>query len=240
MQSQNLIVDNAQCHLWTDALHLRQLAREARNKWDRGTYVRTCVMTAWTSLEVACQDALADNSIGYSFKKYLDEAVQKAGLPPLDWSRGAWQKARVLQELRKAYPHRYLALDNYFPEVRTADEAVETVREVMSAIYLHAKLSPPAWISYNKSHGWQTSTSFNGAFGNVVYGGASFDDPNTVRIFFVIDDEEHLTTVLPTGTDPSVQIESLKHSVKIPFNGIKAHDSGKLTHDVAVVVRGSN
>lgn len=197
-------------------------------------------MTAWTSLEVACQDALADNSIGYSFKKYLDEAVQKAGLPLLDWSRGAWQKARVLQELRKAYVHRYLALDNYFPEASTADEAVETIREAINAIYAHANIVPPAWISYDKSHGWQTSTSFSSAFAAVACDGASFDDPDTVRIFIVIDDDEHLTTVLPTGTDPSARIESLKHSVKIPFNGIKAYDKGNLTHDVVVVVRGNN
>ena len=34
-----LTVDSSQCHLWTDALHIRQLAREAPDKWDRGTYV---------------------------------------------------------------------------------------------------------------------------------------------------------------------------------------------------------
>jgi len=240
MQSSNLIVDNAQCHLWTDALHLRQLARDARNKWDRGTYVRTCVMTAWTSLEIACQDALAETNIGYSFKKNLDEAIQKAGLPPLDWSHGAWQKARVLQELRKAYVHRYLALDNYFPEARTADEAIETIRAAVQAIYTHANAFPPDWINYDRSHGWQTSTSFSGAFAAVACDGASFDDPNTVRIFIVIDGDEHLTTVLPAGSDPRARIDALKQSVKIPFNGIRAYDSGTLTHDVSVVVRGSN
>ena len=84
------IVDSTQCHLWTDALHARQLAREALNKWDRGTYVRMCVTTSWTALEVACQDALSCTDISYRFKENLDRAIAAASLPSLDWSTGTW------------------------------------------------------------------------------------------------------------------------------------------------------
>ncbi len=51
-------VDSLNYHLWTDALHGRALAREAENAWDRGTYVRWTVITAWTAFEVVCGDAL--------------------------------------------------------------------------------------------------------------------------------------------------------------------------------------
>jgi hypothetical protein len=52
------LVDTPHYHLWTDALHLRALAHHARNQWDRGTYVRSALIVAWTSLELACDDAL--------------------------------------------------------------------------------------------------------------------------------------------------------------------------------------
>jgi hypothetical protein len=53
----------------------RELARKAQDKWDRGTYVRNCVATAWIALETSCQEALSSNAIGYSFKANLDKAL---------------------------------------------------------------------------------------------------------------------------------------------------------------------
>lgn len=93
-----VLVDSTQCHLWTDALHVRQLARDTPNRWDRGTYVRLCVVLAWTALEIACQEALNTPEIGFRFKDNLDRAVADKGLPPLDWSKGIWQDVRRIQD----------------------------------------------------------------------------------------------------------------------------------------------
>ena len=79
-----LIEDN-HYHLWTDALHARQLAHQTNNKWDRGTYVRWTIITAWTVLEIACQDALEEKNISYRFKQNLDKAIAAKSLPKLNW-----------------------------------------------------------------------------------------------------------------------------------------------------------
>lgn len=94
-----LIRDN-HYHLWTDALHARELARQTNNKWDRGTYVRWAITTAWTVLEMACQDALDDKKISYSFRENIDKAITSKALPKLDWGKGIWQKVSAIQTLR--------------------------------------------------------------------------------------------------------------------------------------------
>lgn len=69
------IVENAHYHIWTDALHGRALARQAQNRWDKGTYVRWVIMTAWTAFEMACEDGLEKPGIGRSFRRNLDNAI---------------------------------------------------------------------------------------------------------------------------------------------------------------------
>ena len=91
------IIDSPHYHIWTDALHARALAHQAKNKWDRGTYVRWVVTTAWTALEIACQDALNQPSISYSFKKNLDEAIAQQNFKKIVWGSGIWQRVTALR-----------------------------------------------------------------------------------------------------------------------------------------------
>jgi len=58
-------------------------------------------MTSWIALEIACQDALGNPKISYSFKKNLNKAIEDKSLSKLDWSKGIWQQVIALQELRK-------------------------------------------------------------------------------------------------------------------------------------------
>src|SRR5438093_1319696 len=95
------LVTDHHYHLWTDALHARALAHQARNKWDRGTYVRWATTTAWTVLEVACQNALNDPKISYRFRENLDAAIAGQKLGPLDWSSGTWKAVSELHATRK-------------------------------------------------------------------------------------------------------------------------------------------
>lgn len=44
--------------LWTDALCLREMAKRAPNNYLQSMCVRNSVLCAWTTLEMACRDAL--------------------------------------------------------------------------------------------------------------------------------------------------------------------------------------
>lgn len=232
-------VDSTQCHLWTDALHLRQLAREARNKWDRGTYVRMTVTTVWTALEVAVQDALGATNIGYRFKENLDRAISDAGLPALDWSQGLWQRVRSLQELRKSFVHRFMVVADLFPEATVADDAISLVRDAIEAIFEQSGKQPPSWTALSESPGWQGAPRFGTAVASVARDGASHDDPNTTRISIVINGQEYETTVLPLDQDPTEQIDHVLTSLRVPISAIRVHRAGVLLYHYAVNMRGN-
>ena len=233
------IVDSTHCHLWTDALHVRQLAREARNKWDRGTYVRLCVNTSWTALEVACQDALNCPDIGYRFKGNLDKALASASAPPIDWSCGVWQQVRKLQERRKSYVHRFASLDDMFPAASVADEAIQIVRDAIRSIHSQASLPIPSWAGLDEAGGWQTSSNFGTAWGTAYHSGTTSEELNTVRVSVVVGNEERLATVFPAGTNALPEVERILQSVIVPINAIRVYENGELTIDFIVNMRGN-
>lgn len=234
-----VLVDSSQCHLWTDALHTRELAREARNKWDRGTYVRNCVATAWIALETSCQDALSSNAIGYSFKTNLDKAVSDLALPPINWSSGLWQRVRALQETRKSYVHRFLALSDMFPPAQVAEDAITTVRSAVVDIYGRAQKPDPDWVHIDASRGWDTVSQFGIPTISQAHFGTSFDDPNTTRVYLVIAGEEKLTSIFPPGHDARQTVEDLLRTVKVPIEGIRVYDNGVQVLDFTVAMRGN-
>jgi hypothetical protein len=57
-----------------------------------------------------------------------DKTVAAKLLPSLDWGRGIWQQVGLAQEIRKNCVDRFLSETDVFPEVETAESAIETVR----------------------------------------------------------------------------------------------------------------
>lgn len=235
-----ILVDSCQCHLWTDVLHVRQLARDSQNRWDRGTYVRLCVVSAWTALEVACQEALNSPEIGYKFKVNLDRAVSDSGLKPLDWSRGIWQDVRRIQELRKSYIHKFAKLADMFSDSDVADDAVMVVRSAIASISAHAGIATPTWLDFDHSHGWAGRSGLqDSATATLITGGASLNDPTAVRIYFVADGVEHLSDVYPKGTDVSAEVDRLVRAVRIPITAVRVYEGNTLARELLVYMRGS-
>lgn len=230
-------IANKHNHLWTDALHARALAHQAQNRWDRGTYVRWAVVTAWTVLEVGCQEALDDKSISYSFRKKLDEAIERKGFAQLEWGSGIWQSVTKVQEIRKDYMHRFLSQDDLFPSANLADEVIEIVRAAVKAIYEHVTLPIPAWIQDNESMGWDSGRR-NGATVTFVRAGA-YDDTRNIKICFVARDKERLHEVLPPGTDYRSHVEELIASVQIPITTVRVYEGEELIHERVMTMRGA-
>lgn len=70
------VSDSIQYHVWSDALHASELARQTENEWDRGAYVRWTIQTAWSAFENVCTDTLQASGLGMRFKERFDEVVE--------------------------------------------------------------------------------------------------------------------------------------------------------------------
>lgn len=217
------LVENNHYHIWTDALHARALSHETNNRWDKGTYVRWTIMTSWIALEIACQDALEDLQISYSFKKNLDNAIRNKSLPKLDWSKGIWQQVLALQELRKNCIHRFSQESELFPESGVADQAINTARSAIAEIYKYVSKDAPLWVNDNEDQGWAIKgiTLFANAYSTPA--GVDANAPDTVKVTYIYKDKECIREILPANSDPNPHIERLIQSIGLPISGIKVY-----------------
>jgi hypothetical protein len=232
------IVESPHYHLWTDALHARSLARQVNNKWDRGTYVRWAVTTSWTVLEIACQDALNEPNISYSFRKNLDKAIQKKGLNRLEWGSGIWQRVSSIQNKRKGYVHRFISENDFFPEAGVADESIDTIRKAVVAIYQHVSRPIPTWVQDDNDRGWDSGKR-GGATLTLIHSGANENDPKVIKLFFVHLGKEKLTDVLPSGTNYLPYVKDLIQKIRIPISAIKVYEGNSLVHERELNMRGT-
>lgn len=232
------LVDTPHYHLWTDALHARELARQTNNRWDRGTYVRWTITTSWTAFEIACEDAVNAKGIGYRFKDNLDKAVSALGLPKLDWGAGVWHRVSQVHQLRKSYVHPGIPQEQLFPEVTEADTAIETLRNAITAIYLHAGKTPPDWLRDNEDRGWDNGKG-GGANTVLIHAGANEQDPEAIKIAYDYKGREYISDVLPPGTDASPHIEELIRNANVPISAVRAYRGQTVIVERQLPMRGT-
>jgi hypothetical protein len=236
-QSSPKLVDTSHYHLWTDALHGRALASQARNKWDRGTYIRWTVVTAWTVLEIGCQDALEDTKIGNPFKHDINQAIKAKSLPGIEWGSGTWQKVIELQKTRKGYIHSTIFQEKLFPDAIEAEKAIGIVREGIKAIYNHVSKPFPIWIDDDKAPGWDSGGEPCMAYS--TYPGANEDDPLSIKIIYVHKDREYLSSLMPPGTDVGPLLDGLIQNIRLPISAVRAYRGKELIEDRQVKMRGA-
>ena len=141
-------------HLWNDALHARELARQTSDDWNRGTYIRWTITTAWSVLEMCCRDALEDNNIGNRFKDDIKTAISKKELKQIDWGVGIWQKVLNLKESRRKYTHINIPQEDLWPNIELADNAISIVRDAAKDIYQLAGKDIPKWLDVDSASSW--------------------------------------------------------------------------------------
>src|SRR5438874_1242006 len=98
--------------LWTDALCFRQMAREAPNNYLQSMCVRSAVLAAWTTLEMACRDALGVARFGgRDFKRNLNDELAHQNKSLVDFGTGVWGhlSAQTLKH-RTEYAHAGVSL----------------------------------------------------------------------------------------------------------------------------------
>jgi hypothetical protein len=228
-------------HIWTDALHARDLARVAPNSWDLGTYVRWTVNTAWTAFEMACEEALASSGLGRRFKSNLDQAFQDKGLPKLDWGQGVWQRVEAIHALRKAYVHPGIPQERLFAPLDEAEEAISVLREAIKDVYRRVGLPIPDWPDDDQNpEPPQLRPAQVGIPGIIVTGpGVSVDDPDVVKVTYVVRGEEKLSDVCPPGTDWEPKVQNLIRNLRVAASAIRVYQGTELVAEIELRMRGS-
>jgi hypothetical protein len=227
------LIENNHYHIWTDALHARALSHEANNRWDRGTYVRWALLTAWIALEIACQDALEEPNISYRFKDNLNGAIERKSFLKLDWSNGIWQQVLQVQELRINCAHRFSQETDLFPDAIVADDAISTARQAIIAIYQHVGKDVPLWIKDDTDQGWANKGGLS-MFGNMYTTPPGVDEnaPDTIKVTYIYKDKENIRNVLPSGTDPNPHVERLIETIGLPISGIKVYRGKEVIQEI--------
>jgi hypothetical protein len=134
-------------HLWLDALHARELARKTTDDWNRGTYVRWTITSAWTVLEMSCKEALNDKHLGKDFTIKLNAALRRKGLSTPDWKTGTWENVAELKKIRNYYTHENASQRELWPDITKAEEAIITARAAVKDIYTRVGIAYPEWIN---------------------------------------------------------------------------------------------
>lgn len=230
-------VDSNHYHLWSDALHARALAHQTKNRWDRGTYIRWCINTAWTVLEMSCQDALDDNNISYSFQKNLNEALKAKSFPKLKWGEGLWQNITQIQELRKDSVHRFANEVNLFPEASIGDMVIDVIRKAIVDIYQHTGNKVPKWVADDDDPGWDKGVSFVHTIGTVK--GADMNDPCSILIKYIYQDREYVSDVLPPEYDWQSRFETLIEGIRVPITKAIVCQGDKILKEQIFSIRGN-
>lgn len=197
-----------------------------------------CITTSWTALEIACQDALNEPNISYSFRRNLDVAIQKQNFDRLEWGSGIWKRLSNLQNRRKGYVHRFISENDFFPDASIADESIDIIREAVIAIYQHVNRPVPIWIQDDDDRGWDAGKR-GGANNTLIHSGATENDPKVIKLFYVHLGKEKLTGILPTGTDYLPYVKDLIHKIRVPISAIKVYEGNALVHERELNMRGT-
>ncbi|MFZ5500971.1 MAG: hypothetical protein ACOY58_03550 [Candidatus Micrarchaeota archaeon] len=223
-------------HLWSDVLHARELARTTKSEWDRGTYVRWAVVSAFTVLELSCADAFEVPKMGDDFKRGLDKLVKDAGLPGLDWGSGLWQDVLELRGKRRKWVHRIENETDLFPDCSVADKAIEVVHEAVAKVYSMNKRPAPLWLSLEKDWGWGgrrgPHIEFHPCVGNT-------EALEAVVVGYVHKGIDRRHRALPAGSDPVPVIEDLIKTSPWPLSCVYVEIGGIRVLEIPLRFRGT-
>jgi hypothetical protein len=236
------VIDSIQYHVWSDALHARELAKQTESDWDRGAYVRWAIQTAWTAFENVCVDALAASGLGMRFRERFDEAVANLGLNKVDWGQGVWQRALQVYSDRKEFVHVVPSIshEKLLAPIEKADRAISVMRDAMKAVCGLVGLPHPPWVNDDADQGWHGSRGVRAGMIMhccLIHTGAKEDDPENVRITYILRGEEHVNEIAPPGTPHEPLLEMLVKSLNIPVEAVRAYRGNNLLEERKLPLR---
>jgi hypothetical protein len=230
--------------LWTDAICFREMAKQAPNTYLSSMCVRNAILSAWTTLEMACCDALEIEKLGMDFRQSLDAEFDKKGIPRLDFGSGIWNYINSkLKEHRKVFTHFGVKLSDRFPPVSLAEEVITKVREAIRDFYVHLGKQPANWVALDQAGGWpeRRGTGIVAAHLTVSHAGATPDTPGVVNIVLVTPQGEEKPTryLPPDASDDEIfwWVEDYLGKLNVPFKAIRVYRGDQLIHDETLEAR---
>ena len=225
--------------LWTDALCFREMAKEAPNNYLRSMCIRNAVLSAWTTLEIACCDALGIEKLESDFKRSLDQEFDKKGMPRIDFGSGLWRDINsTVKGHRKLYTHFGVSLSDRFPPVSIAEDTIKNIRDAIRDIYGRAGKTHPKWVDLDHAGGWpeRRGTGIGlSAHATVLHGGARPDLPGVINIALVTEQgEDKPTRYLPPNTpDDEVfwWVEDYLGKLSVHFKAIRVYRGADLIYE---------
>jgi hypothetical protein len=230
--------------LWTDALCFRAMAKEAANNFLSSMCVRNAVLSAWTTLEMACCDALGITKLERDFKESLHNEFDKRNIQRFDFCSGLWQEINTkVKGHRNRFMHSGVSISNRFPPVSIADEAISTIRKAIHEIYTALGKQAPRWIDSDESEGWQQRVpgSRMAVFVRFLHPGASPETPGVVKIVLVTPQGEEKAPryLSPSTSDDEVfwWVEDHLGKLDFPIKAIRVYRGQELILNEDLEVR---
>jgi hypothetical protein len=241
---QKYFVHQPRYQSWTDALCFREMAKQAPNNYLRSMCVRNAVLAAWTTLEIACCNALGIQKPGNDFRRSLDEEFDKRGISRLNFGSGLSGKiSSKTKDARKIYAHYGVKLSDRFPQVSIAEDAIQTIREAIHDIYGRMGRQSPVWVDFDDSTGWPQTGGFSAtAHPTLLRGKVDQNAPGTLRIALVTESgDEKVTDYFPGTTseeDGFEQVEDLLGRLNVPFSAVRVYRGPNLLNEEKLDMRG--
>lgn len=227
-------IDSIQYHVWSDALHARELARRTQSEWDRGAYVRWAIQTAWSAFEAVCADAVQATGLGMRFKDGLNEAVEAKGLRPIEWGHGIWQEVLQVYKLRKTFVHVIprISHQKLLSPVMEAERAITILRKAIKAILDLVGLPHPAWINDDVDRGWQGEGAIEtSSHATLIRADVDENSSEAIRVTYILHGKEHVSETAPPSTSYTALLDQLLGSLNVPVDAVRAYRGSNLLEE---------
>ena len=179
--------------LWTDALCFREMAKQPADKYLESMCIRNAVLSAWTSMEMACRDALGVQKIKgkseESFIEKLSRELEKRGKDGLNLDSGVWYDLnKTVRPMRNIFAHVGVeSAEKRFPPFSIAENAIKWIRLAIHDIYSRTGKDSPKWVNSDNEGGWPRRQGGLSGSLTVLEKGANPNSPAVIKLTLVRD-----------------------------------------------------
>ena len=245
-------------HLWSDALFARRRARESddrsnapnkqgkdlanalqevrrnQNLWERGSFVRWTVSTAWSTMEQLFKVELGLPSL-HGIPAVLEEKMLAKGFIPIQSLSPLWLRIDGLRRERNAFTHGSLTYQQRMAPLDLADQAIRDCRSAVLDSFSCIGRTAPSWIHQDDVPGnVPTSIGVLSVSGSDLHAAG---DP--VRIVAIFGGEEFGSRELRGDEDPYPHVQQMIESSIVPLDGVRIYRGQALEDEFVARERGS-